>query len=406
MNAQGEPSVSATVRTVTPPLHEEKSFQDPVAEQHGWAAVLRPEFVRNVLPDETLTERLIEVVGDTHQKMQQKGEFTRFCIVGSRVLQRILSTRYLASNEKIDRVFYPVEDIDVTVANEDALQELSQELHDQFQKEYDLKLTENYVYIAGLHIYPLRFFNKNDKLNDNSRHRAKIDLSVPLPGPQETPDPANPGQTKPSVFARIGEKYAKVIDGAKYLPMAQVDDRMVSAPALSDMAYLDSLEEALNEERLHPENMLKRTDIKQTSQDKIRQNILPLLLHMEATRKMAKVWWNPDEFSIRLLGLCFTHIPERVKTLLEQLEKNVPKKAKQLRQVLGLPEPVKTPVSHIPQAPPEQTPEPPTPAPLTRPFSPVEPFSKSPHRERLNTRCHYLRSISGGALSTYQYIYP
>ena len=339
-HTQTDPVSDGTTLTDRAPVHEKKTFHDPEEKQHGWAAELRPQFRRSTLPDIALSERLIEAVGDHQVLLKLQDKPNQCCIVGSLVLQRILSQRYLGLDDKLDRDLYPIEDVDVWFTSEEALQEFSKRLHEGFAGDHILKLTDIHSYRSGLYIHPLRLYGNHDDPSDNSRFRAKIDLSSPeTVGSSEAPDPDHPGHNKLTIFGQTRKIFAHTVESSQRLPMANIDGKTEPAPALTDESYLELLETTLMMEKSFPSTVTKHSENKLTSQDKIRQNILPLLLYMEATRKMVNPWWQPDAFSEQLLRLCHAHIPEQTHTLIELLRKKAPGNAKKLQRILGLSEP-------------------------------------------------------------------
>ncbi|CAM3627023.1 hypothetical protein [Parendozoicomonas haliclonae] len=328
----------------SPPEHRQITFTDPEHKQHVWAKSLCPQFSRTILPDHSLSERLIQSISQYHQERLNKGEENDLCITGSRVLQRIIGKRYNQS-EKPDRELYPVEDIDVWLSSKNSLHALSTRLCLAFDKEYMIKGAPAYYFDSWLCLAPMRLFLKDapkeehppatettPTTNLSNCFDGKIDLSSPMDDmPFEEEDPKNPGKHRLTEAGKKRALFQSTIRQAQVFSMGEYEGAPTLAPALTDLEYLNLLELPLLH-KVKPGGFENPYDA--VARAKVLNNVLPLLLYLEATRKMALPNWQPDPFAQQLLTLCHTYIPDALNQLLELLKTHNPTNAETLRQAL------------------------------------------------------------------------
>jgi len=335
------------------PEHRLQAFRDPDAEKYAWAKALHPRFERRVLCDEALSERLIVTVADVNRSLVREGEHrsggNRLCIAGSRVLQRIIGTRYLGTGGPPDRVLYPVTDIDVWAQDSETLNHLAQVLEMMYRTRFyalcKLSLgadfsrepvpleSQRYALLGspfsrqdiGLYYNPLFFHGPEDNPR-LSPFLAKVDASCPLPrGNYNERDPTRSGPVRLTAAGRSRARLLEALYHSKDLPMAVVEERTIMAPSLSDMQYLASLQD-----------VAASRHCAQNTKEKLTGSVLPLMLYLEATRRMGAFDWKPDDFSRHLLRLCAGQIPERLIQLESLLRKISMRAAELVYQVSGL----------------------------------------------------------------------
>ena len=260
----------------SPPKHEAKAFIDPEADRHAWAEALRPDITRPSLPDQKLSQRLIKEVAVYATKLKTEDKKLPFCIVGSRVLQRILTTRFQINSSNLDWETYPVEDTDIWFTDNQALTDFYSHFCAIFKNSHQLKENQLHCYVNGLCIFPVLLFDTGDEMKGD-RFRAKLDLVAPLDkapaGEAWPPLSGDPTFTDVRDYARF--RFHRLIHNAQPQPLAVYDDNTIKAPSLTDLGYLTSLNDVLSGELKYPEWQTPRTVNKSTSGDKVKHWFFP-----------------------------------------------------------------------------------------------------------------------------------
>ena len=332
------------------PEHPLRVLRDPDAEKYSWAQPLWPDLQRKVLLDETLSERLISTVADCNKRLVEEGYGSRpLCIAGSRVLQRIIGARYLGKPGRPDRVLYPATDIDVWVRDSASLHRLTQMLELVYKAGFHRLCTLNlgsggmreellpesrrYKVLespfsrqdVGLYYHPMFFHGRADDPH-LFPFLAKVDASCPLDyGLFDEPDPECPDLDRLTDAGKNRALVLQAIDGCIQCPMAVALGHSVLAPALSDMQYLASLRDALTSKNFAESIRAKMTG-----------SVLPVMLYLEATRKLCGPAWQADDFCRYLLRLCAGQIPESVGHLDSLLRAVRPALAERVARLTGL----------------------------------------------------------------------
>ncbi len=287
-------------------------FKDPEASRHAWAAALRPEFCGSVPDNKPLDAWLIQVISKVRTE-----EITgpTFCIVGSRILQRILGQRYLNDLER-GRDVYHTSDIDIWAKDEGTVKHLIARLKDEISKHPNLVAWDipTFLCISGLNLYSLRV---HTKIKDNKGGRdtlilqSKVDISFPLPPLKGLPK-------EQRRRALIANRHHETINHASPQVMAEhcsdapyKNTYLSTVRSLTDIDYL----------RLQS-NILQNSDpdIDGHVREKIVNVVLPLLVYMEVTRRLASD--KPkDLFTEELFILYKRYCPDGNRLLTETLQR-------------------------------------------------------------------------------------
>ena len=274
-------------------------FVDPQSVVHEWARCLRPEFCGQKPRNVPISERLIEAIG-TFARMQTDASL---CIVGSRILQEIIGRRYSMAGPAAGRAFYHTPDTDVWLPSQETVEKLLRYLNEWIEGEvgpegqkYQIRDTDTvHRYASGIYICPVKVVEKG-KAGGAHDYCAKADLSSPLDGINT--DNMDKEVSAPFLQTRGNIEWALANAMSKPLGVSKTDDNLQKesyAPGLSDQCYLDLIEKTL----VDPYG-------RRESKEKVLSTTLPLLVYLEMTRVVIH-WGKPDEFSLRLLQLCWRH---------------------------------------------------------------------------------------------------
>ncbi|WP_281646188.1 hypothetical protein [Parendozoicomonas sp. Alg238-R29] len=262
-------------------------YHDPEDTRFRWAASLRPKTCGKKPGDRKLDQWLIGVIADySPPKTSPKN----FCIIGSRILQRILGTRYCDDIEDGQSI-YQTNDIDLWARSISDQTSLIDSLVKHIEQNPGLRTKVTYLdnFQHGIKQRSIKICRV--EANGRVTPLSSIDISAPLHS-----DKPNPRiEAADSLISRY-------IDKADHQPMISRNTpdgpTTLSHPTtLNDTVYLAALNEALSDPSCDPV-------IYEKLQDTVR-----LLIYMEVTRRLTSE--NVDDFCYQLIELVCEHLPEQ-----------------------------------------------------------------------------------------------
>ncbi|MTI12266.1 RodZ family helix-turn-helix domain-containing protein, partial [Sansalvadorimonas verongulae] len=272
---------------------ERIKYHDPEGSRYEWAAALRPHTCGKHPGSRALDQWLIETISQYCPKENPDN----YCIIGSRVLQRILGTRYLDGDLEAGRDIYHSFDIDMWVKSPQDQTELESYIIKKVKEVRRLvcNVTELSNFEQGICQHSIKISRPEG--DGTFTPLSSVDISHPLF------DVSSP----PASISEAKERLNRFINSAARIPMTQTraitGELIGNAPrTLSDMAYLQALDEALS----NPSCSWK---IYEKLQDTVR-----MLTYMEVTRRLGKK--EPvDDFCNRLIEVVCHHLPDEHKFL-------------------------------------------------------------------------------------------
>ncbi|MCL6268823.1 hypothetical protein M3P05_02515 [Sansalvadorimonas sp. 2012CJ34-2] len=283
---QAEPAISKNSAVA-----DQAPFEDPKKDMFPWAASLRPQTCGTKPKDRTLDSRVIYAVSDFNMRKKNS-----LCVVGSRVLQRIIATRYLKSKSIEDgRDYYHTTDIDVWMRYPGQLDQLIAHLEQSLPhivSGYSITSHQQTLFVAGLQYASVAIKSECETSRKPKELLSKVDITAPLHND-----------------CIVWDKFNSCILEAERLPMADFDaNNYAQIDSLSDLNYLKAQRLALEslQTTLHEKD--------EATRKKLIEVTLPFLVYMEVTRYLSDCN-EPDSFTVELLKLYCDYIPEKAHEL-------------------------------------------------------------------------------------------
>ena len=267
-------------------------FTEPEAHTYKWADAMRPEYGGKPVADKELDEWLISVIAT----YRSSSEDQNYCIIGSRVLQRILQERYGLNPQDL----YITNDTDIWIKDRASLIDLVHYLTQRVKLKggaYELlPFNEMHLFEQGIYLYSFHV-KKKTKPGEEPGSISTIDISTPLTNKDVSTDNGpTPPKTQTAMTAAT-HRLEHFIGKAQPLPMGYQSLLSVCPQTLTDNDYLNSINEALNNPDCSDETYSKL------------QNTVALLMYIEVTRRLYKK--QPvDGFTKRLIEIVCAHLPE------------------------------------------------------------------------------------------------
>ena len=292
---------------------ERIKYVDPDSERYKWAQSLRPDTCGKAAGNKKLDEWLIKAMS-CYGNPEQPPDY---CIIGSRILQRIAGLRYGLGTLESGREIYQSNDIDIWVKDrtaQDLLITYIKSLLDTQDSNYELLHAKDvHLYKQGIYLYSITVREKR-QTDENLGKVSSIDISAPLasediPGGEDTSQ-SNPLQALTKAQKRIEHFLGKATPLWMGTIWSQGQCSKVKPYTLDDLDYLESLD-----------NALSNPDCLYDTYEKL-QNTASLLLYLEVTRRLSQ-GKQVDDFCIRLIKLVCAHTPqqhEKLQMILPQLE--------------------------------------------------------------------------------------
>ncbi|MTI13961.1 hypothetical protein [Sansalvadorimonas verongulae] len=292
-------------------------FHDAEGDRYQWAEDLRPKTCGKPVGDRDIDQRLISILSAYTRPMLVPSKTScpetkspAYTVIGSRILQRVLGTRYCNGDIEAARKIYHTNDIDIWVKTDFERLHLTRYLEKKvkhlsgvtvstsFQENYQQGIQQSSIRIQRL---------EGDQLVTVSC----IDITAPLEEQQTTEGDSIPMSAENlKAIEKSQERLVRFVSIASLQPMAKILTSHGSSAAFlqapSDIDYLNSIEEALKNPSCMPETRAKL------------QDSLLLLTYLEITRRLYHKA-TVDDFTLHLLKLVYTLIPEKRQALKDAL---------------------------------------------------------------------------------------